>query len=86
MGIETLMDIWDICEYLVAVLYVVPHSPSCSEKQSRDGSMNGILLCHKKEHIWISSGEVMNLEPVIQSEMSPKEKNKYHILMLIYGI
>ena len=40
------MDVWDICEYLVAVLYFVPHSPSCSEKQSRDGSMNGILLCH----------------------------------------
>ena len=28
----------------------------------------------------------MNLEPVIQSEVSQKEKNKYHILMHIYGI
>ena len=28
----------------------------------------------------------MNLEPVIQSEVSHKEKNKYHILMHIYGI
>ena len=28
----------------------------------------------------------MNLEPIIQSEVSQKEKNKYHILMLIYGI
>ena len=27
----------------------------------------------------------MKLEPVIQSEVSPKEK-KYHILMHIYGI
>ena len=26
----------------------------------------------------------MNLEPVIQSEASLKEKNKYHILMHIY--
>ena len=26
----------------------------------------------------------MNLEPVIQSEVSQKEKNKYSILMLIY--
>ena len=28
----------------------------------------------------------MNLEPTIQSEMSQKEKDKYHILMHTYGI
>ena len=28
----------------------------------------------------------MNLEPVIQSEVSQKEKNKYRILTLTYGI
>ena len=28
----------------------------------------------------------MNLEPNIQSEVSQKEKNEYHILMHIYGI
>ena len=28
----------------------------------------------------------MNLEPIIQSELSQKEKDKYHILMHIYGI
>ena len=28
----------------------------------------------------------MNLEPIIQSEVSQKEKVKYHILMHIYGI
>ena len=28
----------------------------------------------------------MNLEPIIQSEVSQKEKDKYHILMQIYGI
>ena len=28
----------------------------------------------------------MNLEPVIQSEVSPKDKDKYRILMHIYGI
>ena len=28
----------------------------------------------------------MNLESVIQSEVSQKEKNKYHILTHIYGI
>ena len=28
----------------------------------------------------------MNLEPIIQSEVSQKEKDKYNILMHIYGI
>ena len=28
----------------------------------------------------------MNLEPIIQSEESEREKDKYHILMRIYGI
>ena len=28
----------------------------------------------------------MNLEPIIQSEVSQKEKDKYHILMYIYRI
>ena len=28
----------------------------------------------------------MNLEPIIQSERSQKEKNKYHLLTHVYGI
>ena len=28
----------------------------------------------------------MNLEPIIQSEISQKEKNKYHILMHLFCI
>ena len=28
----------------------------------------------------------MNPEPIVQSEVSQKEKNKYHILTHIYGI
>ena len=28
----------------------------------------------------------MNLEPIIQTEVSLKEKNKYHILTHMYGI
>ena len=45
---------------------------------------NGILLSHKKEHIWVSSNE--GLEPIIQSEVSQKEKDKCHILTHIYRI
>ena len=47
---------------------------------------NGILLSHKKECIGVSSNEVDDLEPIVQSEVSQKEKNKYHILMYIFGI
>ena len=46
--------------------------------------MFSFSLGHKKDET--ESGVVMNLEPVLQSEVSQKEKNKYHILMHIYGI
>ena len=46
---------------------------------------NGILLSHKKEHLWVSSNEVD--EPrAYYTELSQKEKYKYHILTYIYGI
>ena len=36
---------------------------------------NGILLSHKKERIWVSWTENrQHLEPVIQSEISQREK------------
>ena len=38
---------------------------------------NGILLSHKKEHIWVSSNEVDEPRAYIQSEVSQKEKDKY---------
>ena len=37
----------------------------------------------KKEHIWVIYNE---MEPILQSEISQKEKNKYRILMHVYGI
>ena len=47
---------------------------------------NGILLSHKKEHIWVSSIEVGVPRAITQSDISQKEKIKYHVLMLFYGI
>ena len=47
---------------------------------------NGILLSYLKECIWISSNEVDETEPIIQSEVSQKEKHQYSILTHIYGI
>ena len=47
---------------------------------------NGILLSHKKNAFESVLMRWMNLEPIIQSEISPIEKDKYHILMNTYGI
>ena len=47
---------------------------------------NEILLSHKKECIESVLMRWMKLEPVIQSEVSQKEKNKYCILTHICGI
>ena len=47
---------------------------------------NGILLSHKKNEIGSFVDRWMDLETVIQSEISQKEKNKYRILTRICGI
>ena len=46
---------------------------------------NGILLRYKKD-AFESVMRWMNLESIIQSEVSQKEKDKYGILMNIYRI
>ena len=47
---------------------------------------NGILLGHKKNTFDSVLMRWMNLEPIVQSEVSQKEKDKYCILMHTYGI
>ena len=47
---------------------------------------NGILLSHKKNKIMPFTATWMELETLILSEVSQKEKNKYHLLSLISAI
>ena len=47
---------------------------------------NGILLSHKKNKIMPFAGTWMELETLILSEISQKEKDKYHVISLISGI
>ena len=47
---------------------------------------NGILLSHKKTELELFVVRWMDIETVIQSEVSHKEKNKYSMLTHIYGI
>ena len=45
-------------------------------------SYNGILLSHKKSEIELFVVMWMELESVIQSEVSQTEKDKYHMISL----
>ena len=45
---------------------------------------NGILFSHKMKQIELFVVRWMDLESVIQSEVSQKEKNKYRMLTHIY--
>ena len=47
---------------------------------------SGILLSHKNNAFDSVLMRQMNLEPITQSEVSHKEKNKYHINAYIRGI
>ena len=55
------------------------------DKEALVYTYHGILLGRKKEHMWVSLNEVD--EPrAYYTEWSQKEKNKYRVLMPIYGI
>ena len=47
---------------------------------------SGMLLCQKWNEIDLFVVRWMDLESVIPSEVSQKEKNQYHMLTYIYGM
>ena len=47
---------------------------------------NGILLSDKRNALESVLMRWMNLEPIIQSEVSQKDKDRCHIITHIYGI
>ena len=55
------------------------------DKEDMIYTYNGILVIEKNKFESVLM-RWMNLEPVTQSEVSQKEKNKYNILIHIYGI
>ena len=62
--------------------------PRCLSRDERVKKLwyNEILLSHKRNDFESVLMRWMNLEPIIQSEISQKEKDKYCILMHVYGI
>ena len=55
------------------------------DKEAVINMYNGILLSHKRKTFESVQVRWTNLEPIIQSEVSQKEKYKYHILIHIMG-
>ena len=76
MSIYRQMNREDVA-YIYIYIYIYTHTHT------------GILLSHKRNKFESLPINLvvrwMNLEPVIQSEVSQKEKNKYFVLMHIYG-
>ena len=65
-----------ICMYIYMYTYIYMYVCVC----------NGILLNHKKEWNSAIAETWIDLETVIQSEISQKEKSKHFIISLICGI
>ena len=81
---EWIKKLW----YIYTVEYSVQFSSVTQSCPTLRDPMNhsGILLSRKRDKFESVPVRWMNLGPVMQSEISQKEKNKYHILMHIYGI
>ena len=56
------------------------------DKEDVVNMFNGILLSNKKNEIISFAATWMELENLILSEMSQKDKDKYHMISLITGI
>ena len=97
MGIypeKTIIQIDPLTPMFIAALFTVVRTwkqskcPSTKEwiKKIMVHIYSGILLSHKKKDIMSFAEIWMEVETVIQSEVSQKEKNKYRLLMYICGI
>ena len=47
---------------------------------------NGVLLSHTKDKMMPFAATWMQVEIITRSEVNQKEKDKYHMISLIYGI
>ena len=81
---EWIRKMWVIytVEYSVQFSSVAQSCPTLRDPMNH----SGVLLSRKRDKFESVPVRRMNLGPVMQSEISQKEKNKYHILMHIYGI
>ena len=71
MSTDRKMDkrMWCVCVYICVCVCVCVY--------------DGILLSHKKNEILLFAATSMDLDIIILSEVSQKEKDKYHIISLM---
>jgi len=74
--------------YTVARIWEQPKCPSTDEWIKKMWYIHTMeyYSAIKRNNFELILIKWMNLEPIIQSEVSQKEKEKYRILMHIYGI
>ena len=65
--------------FTIAKVWKQPKCPSTDEWIKKIYIYNGILLSHRKNEILPSAATRMDLEGIMQSEISQKEKDKYCI-------
>ena len=77
----------------IAALFTIANSwkqPKCPSQMNGLRKVvlihNGILLSYKKDKIMLFVATWMQPEILILSEVSQKEKDKYHMISLICGI
>ena len=72
--------------FTIAKTWNQSKSPSTDEWIKKMWCIYGLLLSHKKDEIMPFAATWMDLEIIILSEVSQKEKDKYRMISLICGI
>ena len=85
---ESCTTVFTAALFTIARTWKQPKCPSTDEwiKKMWHIYTMEYYLAIKRNAIELFVARWMDLEPVIQSEVSQKEKNKYHMLTHIYGI
>ena len=95
MDIEKTRIEREVCTPMfIASLFTIARTRKQPRRQSADKWIRKLWYIYtmeyysamKKEHIWVSLMRWLKMEPIIQSEVSQKEKHEYSILTHIYGI
>ena len=77
---DTCIPLFFAALFIIARTWKQPRCPSTDEWIKKLWYIYTILLSHKRNNFEALLMRWMNLDPIIQSEVSQKEKDKYHIL------
>ena len=73
--------------YIYIYIYIYIHTYTHTHyTHTHTHTHNGILLAHKKDEIIPFAATWIDLEIIVLREVSQTEKDKYHMILLIWGI